>query len=148
MAVEGAVGGVQQPLADLRGRVGAAGPDHPGVSPLMPRTSALDAQALLALGAERLTELLLELAASDPAIKRQLKLAVATTTSPQDAAAQVRQRLATIGSSRRFLEREKRQLIRKDLTAQLDAITGPIAQGDPAAALALPRPWRRPPSWL
>lgn len=103
----------------------------------MPRTSALDAKALQALGPERLTELLLELAASDPAIKRQLKLAVATTSSPQDAAAQVRQRLATIGRSRRFLEHEQRQLIRKDLTAQLNAITGPIAQGDPAAALAL-----------
>lgn len=103
----------------------------------MPRSSALDAKALLALGPERLTELLLELAASDPAIKRQLKLAVASSSSPQEAAAQVRQRLVTIGRSRRFLEREQRQLIRKDLTAQLDAITGPIAQGDPAAALAL-----------
>lgn len=103
----------------------------------MPRSSALDAKALLALGPERLTELLLELAARDPAIKRQLKLAVASSSSPQDAAAQVRQRLATIGRSRRFLEREQRQLIRKDLTAQLDAITGPIAQGDPAAALDL-----------
>lgn len=103
----------------------------------MPRSSALDAKALLALGPERLTELLLELAASDPAIKRQLKLAVASSSSPQDAAAQVRQRLATIGRSKRFLEREQRQLIRKDLTAQLDALTGPIAQGDPAAALAL-----------
>jgi hypothetical protein len=103
----------------------------------MPRSSALDAKALLALGPERLTELLLELAASDPAIKRQLKLAVASSSSPQDAAAQVRQRLVTISRSRRFLERDQRQLIRKDLTAQLDAITGPIAQGDPAAALEL-----------
>ncbi len=103
----------------------------------MPRSSALDAKALLALGPERLTELLLELAASDPAIKRQLKLVVASSASPQDAAAQVRQRLATISRSRRFLEREQRQLISKDLAAQLDAITGSIAQGDPAAALEL-----------
>jgi hypothetical protein len=103
----------------------------------MPRSSALDAKALLALGPERLTELLLELAASDPAIKRQLKLAVASSSSPQEAAAQVRKRLATIARSRRFLEREQRQLIRKDLTAQLDAITGRIAQGDPSAALEL-----------
>ncbi|MFQ6539438.1 MULTISPECIES: DUF6880 family protein [Aphanothece] len=103
----------------------------------MPRSSALDAKALLALGPERLTELLLELAASDPAIKRQLKLAVASSSSPREAAGQVRKRLATIARSRRFLEREQRQLIRKDLTAQLDAITGPIAQRDPAAALDL-----------
>lgn len=103
----------------------------------MPRSSALDAKALLALGPERLTELLLELAASDPAIKRQLKLAVVTSSSPQEAAAQVRQRLVTIARSKRFYERDQRQPIRKDLTAQLDAITGPIAQGDPAAALEL-----------
>lgn len=49
----------------------------------------------------------------------------------------MRQRLASIARSRRFLERERRPLIRKDLTAQLDAITGPIAQGDAAAALEL-----------
>ena len=121
----------------MLGRVGAAGPDHPGVSPLILRSSALDAKALLALGPERLTELLLELAASDPAIKRQIKLAVAPSSSPQDAVAQVRQRLATIARSRRFHEREQRQLIRKDLTTQLDAISGPIAQGDAAAALEL-----------
>ncbi|MFO0119831.1 MAG: DUF6880 family protein, partial [Cyanobium sp.] len=35
----------------------------------MPRSSSLNAQALIALGPERLAELLLELAGSDPAIK-------------------------------------------------------------------------------
>jgi hypothetical protein len=49
----------------------------------------------------------------------------------------VRQRLVTIARSKRFYERDQRQPIRKDLTAKLDAITGPIAQGDHAVALAL-----------
>ena len=103
----------------------------------MPRASALNAKVLLALGPERLVELLLELAEGDPAIKRQLKLAVATGSSAQDAAAQLRQRLATIQRARTFLEREQRKAMVKELTGQLEAITGPIAKGEPAIALEL-----------
>ena len=103
----------------------------------LPRASALNAKVLLGLGPERLVELLLELAEGDPAIKRQLKLAVATGSSAQDAAAQVRQRLATIQRSRTFLEREQRKAMVKDLTSQLEAITGPIAKEEPSIALEL-----------
>ena len=62
---------------------------------------------------------------------------MANATSPQDAVAQVRQRLATIGRSRRFLEREQRRAVLQELTLQLEAITGPIAQAEPAAAREL-----------
>lgn len=103
----------------------------------MPRSSALNPKVLLALGPERLAELLLELAEGDPAIKRRIKLAVATGSSAQDAAAQVRQRLATIKRSRTFLEREARKAMVKELTTQLEAISGPIAEAEPATALAL-----------
>jgi hypothetical protein len=104
---------------------------------LVPRSAALTSQALIALGPERLAELLLELAGSDPAIKRRIRLAVANATSPQDAVAQVRQRLATIARSRSFLEREQRRAVQQELTLQLEAITGPIAQAEPAAAREL-----------
>jgi hypothetical protein len=43
----------------------------------MPRSPTLNAKMLLALGPERLVELLLELAEGDPAIRRQLRLAPA-----------------------------------------------------------------------
>ena len=56
----------------------------------------MTSQTLIALGPECLAELLLELAGSDPAIKRRIRLAVANAISPEDAAVQVRQRLATI----------------------------------------------------
>lgn len=107
------------------------------MAPLVPRSPALKTQALIALGPERLAELLLELAGSDPAIKRRIRLAVANATSPQDAVAQVRQRLATIARSRSFLEREQRRAVQQELTLQLEAITGPIAQAEPAAAREL-----------
>jgi hypothetical protein len=103
----------------------------------VPRSPALTSQTLIALGPERLAELLLELAGSDPAIKRRIRLAVANATSPQDAVAQVRQRLGTIGRSRSFLERQQRRAVLQELTLQLEAITGPIAQAEPAAAREL-----------
>jgi hypothetical protein len=123
-------------------RVWPLRPDPPGWivvrgSPPVPRSSSLNAQVLTALGPERLAELLLELAGSDPAIKRRIRLAVAQATSPQEAAAQVRQRLATIGRSQGFLEREKRRAVLQELGLQLEAITGPIAQAEPLAAREL-----------
>ena len=89
------------------------------------------------MGPECLAELLLELAGSDPAIKHRIRLAVANAASPEDAAAQVRQRLATIARSRSFLEREQQRAVLKELSLQLDAITGPIAQAEPAVAREL-----------
>jgi hypothetical protein len=123
-------------------RVWPLRPDPPGWivvrgSPPVPRSTSLNAQVLIALGPERLAELLLELAGSDPAIKRRIRLAVAQATSPQEAAAQVRQRLATIGRSQGFLEREKRRAVLQELGLQLEAITGPIAQAEPLAAREL-----------
>lgn len=117
-------------------------PDPPGWvvvrgSPPVPRSSSLTTQVLIALGPERLAKLLLELAGSDPAIKRRIRLAVAQATSPQEAAAQVRQRLATIARSQGFLEREKRRAVLQELGLQLEAIIGPIAQGEPLAAREL-----------
>lgn len=103
----------------------------------MPRRSILDRQSLIALGPERLADLLLELAGNDAALKRQLRLAVASGTSPADAAALVRERLAAIQRSRTFLDWQKIKPLAKDLASQRLAITGPIARQDPAIALAL-----------
>jgi len=116
--------------------IGQAGALFPGSLPVPP-SPAQNPQTLIALGPERLAELLLELAGSDPAIKRRIRLAVANATSPQDAVALVRQRLATIARSRSFLEREQRRAVLQELTLQLEAITGPIAQAEPRAAREL-----------
>jgi len=103
----------------------------------MARRTALDRQTLIALGPERLADLLLELAGHDPALQRQLKLSVASSASPADAAALVRERLAAVRRSRSFLDWKTIKPVVKDLTLQCEAITGPIAQAEPATALAL-----------
>lgn len=45
--------------------------------------------------------------------------------------------LATIARSRSFLERKQRRAILRELTLQLEAISGPIAQAEPTAAREL-----------
>lgn len=97
--------GIKSGLAVPLVQISQAGASFRGSLPV-PRSSALNTQTLIALGPEHLAELLLELAGSDPAIKRRIRLDVANATSPCDASAQVRQRLATIARSRSFLERE------------------------------------------
>jgi len=90
------------PLQGHALQIGQAGAWFRGSLPA-PRSSTLNTQALITLGPELLAELLLELAGSNPVIKRRIRLAVANATSPQDAVAQVRQQLATIARSRSFL---------------------------------------------
>lgn len=101
----------------------------------MPRRAALDRQSLIALGPERLADLLLELASNDPALKRQLKLSVTSSANPADAASLVRERLASVRRSRTFLDWKTIKPLAKELGIQREAITGPIAQADPAQAL-------------
>jgi len=104
---------------------------------VMARRAALDRQTLIALGPERLADLLLDLANADPALKRQLRLAVASGANPTDAATLVRERLGTIRRGNTFLKGPQIKALAKELDQQLDAITGPIAAAEPAAAFTL-----------
>lgn len=67
----------------------------------MPPKPSLTAASLQALGAPRLAELLLELAATDAAIKRRLRMEVTAANSPRDLAREIQKRLATIARARR-----------------------------------------------
>ncbi len=49
--------------------------------------------------------------------------------------------LVTIARSRSFLERKQRRALLKELTLQLEAITGPIAHAEPGAARELLWPY-------
>jgi len=97
----------------------------------------LNAKNLEALGAERLAELLLELSNGNGAAKRQLRLALAAGSSVEEAAQEVRKRLASIARSGTFIDWRKRKTLASDLQAQHRAIAGPIAAADPAIALDL-----------
>ena len=78
----------------------------------------LNAKNLEALGAARLAELLLELSAGDGAPKRQLRLALAAGSSVEEAAQEVRKRLASIARSSTYIDWRKRKTLTSDLQAQ------------------------------
>ena len=78
----------------------------------------LNAKNLEALGAARLAELLLDLSAGDGAAKRQLRLALAAGSSVEEAAQEVRKRLASIARSSTSIDWRKRKTLTSDLQAQ------------------------------
>lgn len=103
----------------------------------MASDKTLNAKNLAALGAERLAELLLELAKGDAASKRQLRLELASRSGGEDVAAEIRKRLATITKSKSFVDWQKVRALAKDLEAQRSAIMKHVAPTRPADALDL-----------
>jgi hypothetical protein len=103
----------------------------------MAGSSRLNAKNLEALGAPRLAELLLALSEGDVGAKRLLRLALAEQKGSAEIAREVRKRLATIERSGSFLDDHQRDTLLKDLGRQRQAISGPIAEHDPARAVEL-----------
>ncbi|MEX0588635.1 MAG: DUF6880 family protein [Cyanobium sp.] len=97
----------------------------------------LNAKNLAGLGAEALSDLLIEVSSGNALIQRRLRLALATAEGVDSAAQEVRKRLATIERSSTFVDASKRKALITDLEAQLQAITGPIATADPNQACDL-----------
>jgi hypothetical protein len=67
----------------------------------------LNAKNLAALGAERLADLLLELANGDAAAKRRLRLELASRNGGSDVAAEIRKRLVAVARSKSFVDWRK-----------------------------------------
>ena len=103
----------------------------------MAGSSRLNAKTLEALGAARLAELLITLSEGDAGAKRLLRLALAEQKGPAEIAREVRKRLATIERSGSFLDDDQRDKLLKDLERQRQAISGPIAEHNPARAVEL-----------
>lgn len=103
----------------------------------MPSEKTFNAKNLAALGADRLAELLLELASGDAAAKRRLRLELASQSGGEDVVAEVRKRLATIAKSKSFVDWHKVRALAKDLEAQRTAIMKHVAPTKPADALDL-----------
>lgn len=103
----------------------------------MPPKSSLTAASLQALGAARLSELLLELAATDAAIKRRLRMEVTAAASPRELAREIQKRLATIARARSFVDWQGIRAVANDLEMQRQAIVTQVAATDPATALDL-----------
>jgi len=103
----------------------------------MPAKRTLNAKNLQALGVVALAELLIEVSAGNAVIQRRLRLALAAAGGAEDAAQEVRKRLAAIARSTTFIDSAKRKALLADLEAQQQTISGPIATADPALALEL-----------
>ncbi|MCT0218711.1 hypothetical protein KQ304_06825 [Synechococcus sp. CS-1329] len=99
--------------------------------------SSLNAKNLEALGTAKLAELLLTLSKGDASARRMLRLALAEQKGPAEIAREVRKRLATIERSGSFLDDHQRDRLLKDLERQRQAISGPIAEHNPAVAVEL-----------
>jgi hypothetical protein len=103
----------------------------------MAGSSSLNAKNLEALGTAKLAELLLTLSQGDAGAKRLLRLALAEQKGPAEIAREVHKRLATIERSGSFLDDHQRDKLLLDLERQRQAISGPIAEQDPARAVEL-----------
>lgn len=103
----------------------------------MASDKTLNAKNLAALGAERLAELLLELAVGDAATKRKLRLELASRSGGDDAAAEIRKRLTAIAKAKSFVDWHKVRALAKDLEAQRAAIMKYVVPHRPADAFDL-----------
>lgn len=97
----------------------------------------LNATNLEALGAQRLAGLVMDIAESDPAIKRRLRLELTALVAPKAMAAEVRKRLSQIAGARSFVDRRKMRDFAADLEAQRRAINDQVAACDAGEALEL-----------
>jgi len=97
----------------------------------------LNANNLEALGAAALAELLIEVSGGNAVIQRRLRLALAATEGVDGAVQEVRKRLTAIDRATTFVDSARRKALVADLEAQLQAIIGPIAAGDPSQACDL-----------
>ena len=103
----------------------------------MASKKTLNLDNLQALGARRLAELLLELAAGDAAAKRRLRLELSAEAGPEAVAADIGKRLATLRQARSFVDWQKRPAFVRDLDRQRRLILDKVAEDRPDLALEL-----------
>ena len=103
--------------------------------PASKKTVSLD--NLAALGAERLSAILVELAEHDPEVKRRLRLELAAQQGGDSIAAEIGKRIAALRSARSFIDWEKRRDFVRDLDLQRTMITDRVAPTRPDLAMDL-----------
>jgi len=102
----------------------------------MPSETTLNAKNLAGLGADRLAELLLELAQGDAAAKRGLRMELVSRNGG-DVGTEIRKRLKSIAKSRSFVDWRKIRKLAHDLDIQRTAIMTHVAPAKPAEAVDL-----------
>ena len=97
----------------------------------------LNAKNLEALGAARLSEIMIEITKGDAEAKRRLRLELAGTQGSGAVAAEVRKRLTSIARARSFVDWNKIKKLIKDLELQRTTIVTQVAKDNPTEALEL-----------
>ena len=103
----------------------------------MARTKSVAPEALAALGAEALAEVLIAHADTDPALRKKLAMLLASTEGPDKLAARIDKRIKTIGRSRSFVDWEKRKLLVQELDHLRATIATRLAAQDRERAIEL-----------
>ena len=98
---------------------------------------ALNKKNLVALGPDALADLLLEVVKGDAARQRQVRLALSADNCPQEAAAEVRKRFASIRRAQRFISWKAQRTLAKELTDLIGIIETRIAPEAPDTAFEL-----------
>lgn len=101
----------------------------------MARKASLTHEALVALGPEKLANLVLDEAGRNAAFKRLVTAALAGAKGPDAIAAIVGRRLTALERARGFIDWDKRKPFVTDLKATVAIITTELGPADPAAAV-------------
>lgn len=97
----------------------------------------IDRDNLETLGAKRLAELLVEIAANDAALGRRLRLELAAIEAPESVGVEVRKRLAQIARAGSFVDWHKIRELAANLETQRLTIVDRVAKIDAAEAFEL-----------
>jgi hypothetical protein len=103
----------------------------------MPLKQTVVAENLVRLGAERLADILLDLADEQPAIKRRLRLELAGEAGGETVAAEVGKRITALRSAKSFIDCQKRPEFVRDLNLARTAIAERVGKTRPDLALEL-----------
>src|SRR6056297_1354324 len=91
---------------------------------------SLNKKNLEGLGAETLAELLLEAVKGDAARQRRVRMALSSEQSPQEAAADIRKRLAQIRRAKSWISARTQRSLAKELNGLIDVIMTRVASED------------------
>jgi hypothetical protein len=103
----------------------------------MAAKTTLNAKNLEALGAGRLSELLIEISTGSAAHKRRLRMELAGNHSSAEVGREVRKRLASIARARTFIDWRKVKALKADLETQRKTIVDVVAADDAKEAFEL-----------
>ncbi|MDH2328182.1 hypothetical protein QCN27_15025 [Cereibacter sp. SYSU M97828] len=98
---------------------------------------ALNKKNLLALGPDRLADLLIEVTKGRADMQRRLRLELSAHAGPEDVARDIRKRYASIRLARGYLSRKTHRAFAKEIRSIVALIEQGVAPTDPGAAFEL-----------